>query len=40
MGPPFDRCNHRHVDIRQVLKNLNTLVVHLTPYTRVGDIPE
>src|SRR6266478_2822685 len=38
MGAAFDRSDDRHPDICQILEDLNTLVVHLAPNLRVGDV--
>ena len=31
METSFDRCDGRHTNVRQILENLNTLIVHLAP---------
>src|SRR5216684_2205538 len=38
MGAAFDSSDDRHPDICQILEDLNTLVVHLAPNLRVGDV--
>ena len=40
MGAPFDRGNHRHTDVGNVLEYLCAFVVDLAPDAGVGDIAE
>src|SRR5260370_28965828 len=34
------RGNHRHTNVGQILENLNTLIMHLAPNTRIRDVAE
>src|SRR6202012_4750978 len=40
IGASFNGCNHRDTDIRQILENLNSLIMDLAPDLRVRHISE
>ena len=40
MGASFDRRDHRHANVGEILDNLSAFVVNLAPDSRIGDVAE